>query len=289
MSRATAELDQQAENDHPRRERARGRSRQLGQGLRGPCRFGRWRVALHRLCARGRNGTAFTTRKRWQEWLALFRCNEVECVFLEASMRSGWARAVLVVTALLLFAAPASAHHYTPPGSTSGLSLPSVSHGQMVVLADHRAEILDLADAQYPTDRPFREIENFVRLQSFYCLGGYIPDSISNEHSPFNECTHAYLAGLRALLLHLQALPGNRSAIVALRAKIDVEMLEKHASLVLCRFSDEPFNTADVIMPRLSGVATDLSSLAIVGLLVSLAVLGGSSIASLTASRRIDT
>jgi hypothetical protein len=63
----------------------------------------------------------------------------------------------IVVT--LLFAAtvvPAWAHqqaaarHTTP---TDGISIPNLSHGQMSVIADNRAAILDLAAQQVPTPR----------------------------------------------------------------------------------------------------------------------------------------
>ncbi len=71
-----------------------------------------------------------------------------------------------------------------------------------------------------------------------------------DESSPFNECSHAYLAATRALLLHLQTMPGDRTAVRTLIAKIEREMLNNNASLVMCRYSDEPFNTAERILPH---------------------------------------
>ncbi|MGB3580247.1 MAG: hypothetical protein WBA40_03895, partial [Roseiarcus sp.] len=72
-----------------------------------------------------------------------------------------------------------------------------------------------------------------------------------DESSPFNECAHAYLAAARALLLHLREAPGaDHKAVDALIGKVEAEMLANGASLTLCRFSDEPFNTNDIIFPR---------------------------------------
>lgn len=143
----------------------------------------------------------------------------------------------------------------------------------MVVLAANRAAILALADAQYPTDEDMRRLQAYINLQYFYCLWGLAPASVTDETSPFNECTHAYLAGVRALFLHLEGMPGDRTAVRALAREIDIEMLQNQASMVLCRFSDEPFNTADVIIPSVGSVfmhppiAASILALALVALL----------------------
>jgi hypothetical protein len=71
------------------------------------------------------------------------------------------------------------------------------------------------------------------------------------EESPFNECAHAYLAAGRALLLQLSRERGaDHKSIDALIGKIEVEMLADGASMNLCRYSDEPFNTNEVIWPH---------------------------------------
>ena len=76
-----------------------------------------------------------------------------------------------------------------------------------------------------------------------------------DENSPFNECAHAYLAAGRALLLQLAHEPGaDHKAIDALISKIEFEMLADGASMNLCRYSDEPFNTNEVIWPHWSMV-----------------------------------
>ena len=75
------------------------------------------------------------------------------------------------------------------------------------------------------------------------------------SRSPFNECAHAYLAAARALLLHLsETTRGDRDPVDALIGKIEVEMLADNASLSICRFSDEPFNTNEIIFPRWSEI-----------------------------------
>ncbi|WP_158812951.1 hypothetical protein [Methylocapsa sp. S129] len=163
--------------------------------------------------------------------------------------------ALLLVARALLFVsptAPAWAHHEgsAQAAPTDGISIPSLSHGQMAVIADNRAAILDLAAQQTPTDPVMRRLESFVNLQYFACMWGLAPGSLDDENSPFNECSHAYLAATRALLVHLQDMTGDRTAVRALVAKIELEMLSNGASLVLCRYSDEPFNIAEVISPH---------------------------------------
>ena len=52
-----------------------------------------------------------------------------------------------------------------------------------------------------------------------------IPGSLSDENSPFNECTHAYLAATRALVSHLQEMKGgDRTAVRALATTIEQEI-----------------------------------------------------------------
>jgi hypothetical protein len=150
----------------------------------------------------------------------------------------------------LLLSSPASAHH-TSTGPTTGLSIPGLTHGQMAVIAAHRSEILALADQQlFTSDETFFRLRNYVDLQLFYCFWGMLPGSISDEASPFNECSHAYLSGLQALLLHMQHMRGDQTRVISLIDAIEIEMLTHNASMVLCQYSNEPFNTADHIEPH---------------------------------------
>ena len=180
--------------------------------------------------------------------------------------------------ALLLVGAsvPAWAHSPPPrPATADGIVIPTLTHGQMAVIAEHRTAILDLAAQQIPTDAVMRRLEGYVSFQFFACLWGVVPGSLSQESSPFNECSHAYLAGTKALLLHLQTMPGNHAAVTALVRSIELEMLAHGASLVLCRYSDEAFNTSEVIGPRWSNMPFDPPCLLIsAGVLVPAAGLG---------------
>jgi|GEM_PF-482301 len=168
---------------------------------------------------------------------------------------------------LCLAFTPAQAHR-SSIGGGAGLPIPSLTHGQMAVIADNRADILALADRQpFPEDEVFYRLRNYISLQYLYCGWGLVPNSITDEASPFNECSHAYLSATQALLLHMRGMKGNQSQVQALIKKIELQMLLHNASLVLCRFSDEPFNTADVISPRWLEIPFHLPSL-----LVSLAL-----------------
>jgi len=148
-----------------------------------------------------------------------------------------------------LLSSPALAHH-TSIGSTVGISIPSLTHGQLAVIAENRAAIMALADQQPFQDETFFRLRNFVDLQYLSCMWGLVPGSLEDEASPFNECSHAYLSATQALLLHMRQMQGNQTRVRVLIDKIELQMLMNNAALVLCRYSDEPFNTADVISPR---------------------------------------
>jgi hypothetical protein len=74
------------------------------------------------------------------------------------------------------------------------------------------------------------------------------------------RCSHAYLAGAKALILHLLTMPGDRAPVRALAAKIELEMMQNSASLALRRFSDDPFDTADIVGPHWSEISFDPAS-----------------------------
>ena len=166
-------------------------------------------------------------------------------------MRSLWI--ALIAAILMLGASPSQAHRVStrsgPP--PHGVSIPSLTHGQMAVIRDNLPAIRALASARLGFDLTTWRLEDYLNLQSFACLWGIVPGSITDEDSPFNECAHAYLAAARALLLQLNQGPNaNHKAIDALIGKIEVEMLAEGASMNLCRYSDEPFNTNEVIWPH---------------------------------------
>jgi hypothetical protein len=188
----------------------------------------------------------------------------------------------LGLVGLFMFAAaalPASAHHARSNQSVApdGISIPSLSHGQMQVIAQNLSGIQDLAARQDPTNLAMRRLQDFVNLQHFACFWGMVPGTLTDEASPFNECAHSYLAGAQALLLHLQQMQGgDRTGVDALVNKIQLEMLSANASLILCRYSDEPFNTNEVIPPHWSEIPFHAPNLLTFAAIASL--LGGATV-----------
>ena len=163
------------------------------------------------------------------------------------------ALAALIAVLCMLGAAPSDAHRIStrsgPP--PAGVSIPSLTHGQMAVIRDNLPAIRALASARLGFDLTTWRLEDYLNLQSFACLWGIAPGSVTDEDSPFNECAHAYLAAGRALLLQLAHEPeADHKSIDALIGKIEVEMLADGASMNLCRYSDEPFNTNEIIWPH---------------------------------------
>jgi hypothetical protein len=184
--------------------------------------------------------------------------------------------AALAMALAALAASPSEAHRIAatggpPPG---GVAIPSLTHGQMAVIADNLSAIRALAGAQIGSDMTTWRLKDYFNLQSFACFWGLVPGSIADEASPFNECSHAYLAAARTLLLHLRETPSvDHKAVEALIGKIEAEMLVNGASLTLCRFSDEPFNTNEIVFPRWSEAPTHLPTVALAAVLF--AAIGG--------------
>jgi len=173
--------------------------------------------------------------------------------------------AALVAVLAMLATSPGEAHRMAARGGPppDGIAIPSLTHGQMAVIADNLSAIRALASARIGSDMTTWRLEDYLNLQSFACFWGLVPGSITDELSPFNECSHAYLAAARALLLHLRDAPrADRAGVDALIGRIEAAMLVNGASLTLCRFSDEPFNTNEVIFPRWSEAATHPPTLA---------------------------
>lgn len=163
----------------------------------------------------------------------------------------------LVAALIMLATSRAEAHGIAARGGPApgGIAIPSLAHGQIVVISDNLSAIRALANARIGFDMTTWRLEDYLNLQSFVCFWGLVPGSIRDEESPFNECAHAYLAAGRALLLQLRDAPGaDRRAVDALVGKIEVEMLANDASLAMCRYSDEPFNTNELIFPRWSEI-----------------------------------
>jgi hypothetical protein len=189
---------------------------------------------------------------------------------------SGFCRAALAALLLAATVGTASAHGYSGgAAAANAIAIPSLSHGEMAVIADHRAAILALAGRQMQTDETFRRLLNYANIERMVCAWGLMPGSLGDETSPFNECAHAYLAATKALLLHMETMPGESDAATALATKVDADALARGAALDLCRYSDEPFNTSALVYPQLGAIFRHLPSLAVV-LLLALAAAAAS-------------
>jgi hypothetical protein len=160
----------------------------------------------------------------------------------------GW-RFWLAAILSMLVMAPAFAHNAASDGPIVGVAIPAIAHGEMSVVAGYRKQVLDLAARQAVTDPTFRKLSGFVSLQYFACFWGLIPGGLSDENSPFNECSHAYLAGIRSLLAHMTGMPGNQVPARELEAHLVAEIASDPAYGVLCSNSSETFDSAVVIGP----------------------------------------
>jgi hypothetical protein len=170
---------------------------------------------------------------------------------------------------LLIFMLPGTVLAHASRVSSAnptGLPIPSLTHGEMAVLADYRSEIRDLAAAVRFTDPTFRTLANYGAIQFSYCLWGLAPAAISDEESPFNECAHAYLSADKALLLHMRGMAGASPNVEALISKIDVAMIKAGAAFIGCQYSGEIFDTAEFLTPHWEQLPTHLPSVAALGL-----------------------
>ena len=145
----------------------------------------------------------------------------------------------------------------------------------MAVISGYRGAILDLAQRQTQTDPTFRRLYNHGNLQYTYCLWGLMPGSLTDEESPFNECSHAYLATAKALLAYMATMPAARNEANALISSIDADMVRSGASWILCQFSGEAFSTGEVIEPRWRDMFLHLPSLAVLVIMAAALLLAG--------------
>lgn len=179
-------------------------------------------------------------------------------------------RLLLALVTSITAAGAAAAHQAGPPAP--GLPIPSLAHGQMAVVARHRAAILDLAATQAPADQTVQRLLNHARIQHAYCLWGLMPGSISDEASPFNACSHADLATALAILDRLDLLPAAAGEARALRRAIDVDMIAAGTATELCGYSGTGYSTGAVVGPDwtvLPSHGPTLATAAAVGLAVA--------------------
>lgn len=171
--------------------------------------------------------------------------------------------ALATCMSLLPFAAAeASAHQRTAGGPHTGIAIAEISHGEMIMMAQYRDRIIDLASAATDTNEPFRRVLNYAQIQYAYCFWGKMPGGVTDETSPFNECSHAYLAATKAVLLQMRGMPREAAVAGEIISSIDAGMVLRGLALITCEFSGEAFNTADVVRPRWSDVPTHAASMA---------------------------
>jgi hypothetical protein len=184
-------------------------------------------------------------------------------------------RSCVIAVSMLAACTPVGAHHQLPhEGATIGVAIPAISHGEMPVVGRYRDRILDLAARQPRTDPTLRRLAGFVSLEHFACFWGLVPGSLSDEMSPFNECSHADFAGARALLAHMVGMPGDQSAARALAARIDTEIASDPAFSVLCSNSNQAFDSGIIIGPDWQLAPAHLPTVLTFVASVALAVVG---------------
>lgn len=165
--------------------------------------------------------------------------------------KRGLAVALFLLTTLAL---PAQAHRLTPlaPEDAIGVEIPGLTHGEMRSVEKYRSDIQRLADRQFPTDEPFRRLLNHANIQLAYCAWGFVPNALTDEESPFNECSHAYLSAYRAVLNRMAEMSGQPAAARDLADRIDTAIRTDPEGAALCQYSVEPFYTGSVVAPALA-------------------------------------
>ena len=80
------------------------------------------------------------------------------------SLVGGWRTGLVAAVSMLIALAPVRAHHQRQhEGANIGVAIPAITHGEMAVVANYRADILDLAARQPRTDPTLRRLIGFVR------------------------------------------------------------------------------------------------------------------------------
>ncbi|TCM63270.1 hypothetical protein EV291_15019 [Rhizobium sp. BK068] len=167
-----------------------------------------------------------------------------------------------MIALLQLWPLAASAHLRSSSGPHTGIAIAEISHGEMIMIAEYRDRIIDLAARATDTNEPFRRVLNYAQIQHAYCLWGKMPGGVTDEASPFNECSHAYLAATKAVLLSMRSMGGEAVEAETIVSEIDAGMVLRGLALITCQFSGEAFNTADVIRPSWKDVPLHPTSLA---------------------------
>lgn len=158
----------------------------------------------------------------------------------------------LAALILLFFASAASAlaHRTDGPRNLTGIPITAITHGEMAIIDRHVSDIFALSGSVRNADKNFLTLSRYAQLQFADCLWGLVPMGISDEESPFNECSHAYLAAAKELLLKMQNLPAVAREANEITSRISYEAALEGAAFVGCIYSGEGFNTADRVRPQ---------------------------------------
>jgi hypothetical protein len=143
----------------------------------------------------------------------------------------------------------ARAHGFGAPEDQSGFAIPSIDHAAMQVIAPFRDRIVILARGAASGDAELSARLLHNQMQAANCLWLMVPGSLTDEDNPFNECAHADMAGLKAMVERMSLIPQTEEAARTLISDLDHDMVLAGTSFVLCAFSRENFNTASQVRP----------------------------------------
>lgn len=159
--------------------------------------------------------------------------------------------AALILLFLASTAANALAHRTDDrPRDLSGIQITSITHGEMAIIDRHVGDIFTLSGHVRNADQTFLTLTRYAQLQYADCLWGLVPTSISDEDSPFNECSHAYLAAAKEVLLKMRDMPDVAREANEITSRVSYEAALEGAAFVGCIYSGEGFNTADRVRPQ---------------------------------------
>jgi hypothetical protein len=89
-------------------------------------------------------------------------------------VRGAWI--ALIAGLMMLVASPGEAHRIsTRDAPPAGVSIPSLTHGQMAVIRENLPAIRALANARLGFDLTTWRLEDYLNLQSFACLWALFP------------------------------------------------------------------------------------------------------------------
>lgn len=157
---------------------------------------------------------------------------------------------ILILILLGASAMQASAHRTDGPRNETGIPITAITHGEMAIIERHVGDIFAVAGAVRDADPTFLTLLRYARLQYADCLWGLVPTSISDEASPFNECSHAYLAAAKEVLLRMRDMTVVQGQANEIVSRISYEAALEGAAFVGCIYSGEGFNTADIVRPQ---------------------------------------